>query len=207
MLTKSYAVYGDSSWKLTDKLDLDAGIRWNEDDKTAHIYQNDYTSLAPTQLLPGQQLYNPATVPAGFFPDVVTDYTGNMSAGTIFATKAIIAAHPDEVRRFLAAWFDIIAYMRANKDDTVRMTSKLTGFSTNVQAKEYDVTMSMFSTDGKFDAESLATLKRSFADLKVLDWQLGHEDPLDAGEKARAVPVRTDAENPVADALGALRRT
>ena len=52
VLTKSYAVYGDSSWKLTDKLDLDAGMRWNEDEKTAHVYQNDYTSFAPTQLLP-----------------------------------------------------------------------------------------------------------------------------------------------------------
>ncbi len=99
----------------------------------------------------------------------VTDYVGNLSAGTIFATKKLIAANPDGVRRFLAAWFDIIAYMRANKDDTVRMTSKLTGFSTTVQAKEYDLTMPMFSKDGKFDAESLATLKRSFADLKVLD--------------------------------------
>lgn len=77
VLTKSSAVYGDSSWKLTDKLDLDAGIRWNEDDKTARVYQNDFTSFAPTQLLPGQQLFNPAAAPAGFFPDVVTNYTGN----------------------------------------------------------------------------------------------------------------------------------
>jgi iron complex outermembrane receptor protein len=77
VLTKSSAVYGDSSWKLTDNLDLDAGIRWNEDDKTARVYQNDFTSLAPTQLLPGQQLFNPAAMPAGFFPDVVTNYTGH----------------------------------------------------------------------------------------------------------------------------------
>ena len=77
VLTKSSAAYGDSSWKLSDKLDLDAGIRWNEDDKTARVYQDDYTSLAPTQLQPGQQLFNPAAAPAGFFPDVVTDYTGH----------------------------------------------------------------------------------------------------------------------------------
>jgi hypothetical protein len=59
----------------------------------------------------------------------------------------------------------------------------------------------------RIKARQLAQNDFSEADLKVLDWQLGHEDPLDAGEKARAVPVRTDAENPVADALGALRRT
>ena len=77
VLTKSSAVYGDSSWKLTDNLDLDAGIRWNEDDKTARVYQNDFTSFAPTQLLPGQQLFNPSAMPPGFFPDVVTNYTGH----------------------------------------------------------------------------------------------------------------------------------
>ena len=79
VLTKSSAVYGDTSWKLTDRLNLDAGLRWNEDEKTAHVYQADYASLAPTQLLPNRQFFNPAAVPAGFFPfpGVVTDYTGN----------------------------------------------------------------------------------------------------------------------------------
>ena len=79
VLTKSSAVYGDTSWKLTDQLNLDAGLRWNEDEKTAHVYQADYASVAPTQLLPDQQFFNPAAVPAGFFPfpGVVTDYTGN----------------------------------------------------------------------------------------------------------------------------------
>jgi hypothetical protein len=28
----------------------------------------------------------------------------------------------------------------------------------------------MFNDDGKFDAESIATLKRSYADLKLLDF-------------------------------------
>jgi iron complex outermembrane receptor protein len=74
--TKSSAVYGDTSWKLTDKLDLDAGVRWNEDRKTAHVYQADYGSIAPDQLLPGETFFNPNAVPTGFFPfpGVVTDY-------------------------------------------------------------------------------------------------------------------------------------
>jgi iron complex outermembrane recepter protein len=75
--TKSSAVYGDGSWKLTDKLDLDTGVRWNEDRKTAQVYQADYASVAPDQLQPGQQFFDPNEVPAGFFPDpgVVTDYS------------------------------------------------------------------------------------------------------------------------------------
>jgi iron complex outermembrane receptor protein len=79
VLTKSYAVYGDASVKLIEGLNLDAGVRWNEDQKTAHVYQADYGSYAPTQLLPNQQFFNPSKVPNGFFhdPGVVTDYTGD----------------------------------------------------------------------------------------------------------------------------------
>jgi iron complex outermembrane recepter protein len=80
VLTQSYAAYGDSSWKLTDRLNLDVGLRWNEDKKTADVYQADYASFAPVQLEPGTQFFNPAEVPTGFFPfpgpdAVVTDYT------------------------------------------------------------------------------------------------------------------------------------
>jgi iron complex outermembrane recepter protein len=75
--TKSSALYGDTAWKLTDQLNFDLGVRWNEDKKTATVYQADYASVAPTQLLPGQTFFDPNQVPAGFFPDtgVVTNYT------------------------------------------------------------------------------------------------------------------------------------
>ena len=76
--TRSEALYGDTSWKLTDRLNLDAGVRWNEDKKTATVYQADYASIAPNQLFPGTTFFDPTQVPAGFFPDpgVVTNYTG-----------------------------------------------------------------------------------------------------------------------------------
>jgi len=61
--------------------------------------------------------------------------------------------------------------MKKNRDETVKLAAEMTGFSRNVQAKEYDLTLPMYSNDGKFDAESLANLKRSFADLKLLDFE------------------------------------
>jgi iron complex outermembrane receptor protein len=85
VLTKSSAVYGDASWKLTDQLDLDTGVRWNDDDKTAHVYQAQYASIAPNQLLPNQQFFNAAAPPPGFFlfpsaaAGVLTDYTKSRS--------------------------------------------------------------------------------------------------------------------------------
>ncbi len=66
--TKTTAVYADTAWKLTDRLNLDAGVRWNQDDKTGSVYVAQYASIAPTQLLPNQTFFDPTQVPAGFFP-------------------------------------------------------------------------------------------------------------------------------------------
>jgi iron complex outermembrane receptor protein len=85
VLTKSASVYGDAAWQLTDKLDLDTGVRWNDDDVTAHVYQAQYASVAPNQLKPGQQFFNGAAPPPGFFlfpnaaAGVLTDYTNSRS--------------------------------------------------------------------------------------------------------------------------------
>jgi ABC-type nitrate/sulfonate/bicarbonate transport system substrate-binding protein len=66
-------------------------------------------------------------------------------------------------------WFDAVRYMRANRDETVKIAAEMTGMPLPIQAREYDITLPMFNTDGHFDAETLATLKRSFAELKLLD--------------------------------------
>ncbi len=98
----------------------------------------------------------------------VSDYEGNIGAGMIYATTSLIASDPDAVRRFLAGWLDTIAFMRKNKAETVRIESGITGFPPAVMSKEYDLTIGMFSSDCKFDQESLANLRRSFTDLKLL---------------------------------------
>ncbi len=115
-LTKSSAVYGDTAWKLTDRLNLDAGVRWNEDQVTARVYQAQYGSLAPNQLLPGQQFFNANAVPAGFFPDpgVVTDYTGNRTFVNVSPRLGFDYHFTDHVmgyvsysRGFLSGGFDM----------------------------------------------------------------------------------------------------
>ena len=50
----------------------------------------------------------------------------------------------------------------------MKIESEITGFSQGVMSKEYDLAIGMFTRDCKFDAESLATLRRSFVDLKLL---------------------------------------
>lgn len=99
----------------------------------------------------------------------VSKYVGNIAAGTIFATKQLIANQPEAIRNFLAAWLETIDFMRKNKAETVKIESGVTGYSQNVMSKEYDLTIGMFSKDCKFDEQSLANLKRSFVDLKLVE--------------------------------------
>jgi NitT/TauT family transport system substrate-binding protein len=98
----------------------------------------------------------------------VSDYAGNLAAGAIFTSTQLIKTNPDAIRAFLAGWLETIAFMRAHKAETVTIENAITGFPPSVMSKEYDLTIGMFSSNCRFDAESLATLKRSFMDLNLL---------------------------------------
>jgi ABC-type nitrate/sulfonate/bicarbonate transport system substrate-binding protein len=58
--------------------------------------------------------------------DIVHDFMIH----AIFASEAMVREKPDAVRRFLQGWFETIAYMRSNKDETVRASQERTHFST-----------------------------------------------------------------------------
>jgi ABC-type nitrate/sulfonate/bicarbonate transport system substrate-binding protein len=98
----------------------------------------------------------------------VADFTGNMAAGAIFATKTAIANRPDDIRAFLAGWFETVDFMRGHKDEVVKAEAKLTGLSPSVMARDYDLIMPSFNQDCAFDAESLANLKAALIDQKLL---------------------------------------
>lgn len=99
----------------------------------------------------------------------VSNYVGNIAAGAIYATQHLIATDPDALRGFLAAWLETIDYISTHKAETVRIESEVTGYSESVMAKEYDVTKGMFSKDCKFDADSIANLRRAFIDQKLVE--------------------------------------
>jgi NitT/TauT family transport system substrate-binding protein len=98
------------------------------------------------------------------FGDLVKDFHIHV----IYASRAIIAAHPDEVRRFLAGWFETIAFMRANKDEAMRIATPVMGVSPEIASRVYDEVMPMFSADGRFNPKALATLSRSFVEMGLL---------------------------------------
>ena len=96
------------------------------------------------------------------------DYVHDFHTHVIYARKSFIAANPEGVRSFLAGWFETIAFMRQNKDDTVRVAAPIMNVSPAIAARAYDELMPMFSDTGRFNAKALATLQRSFVDMGTL---------------------------------------
>ena len=127
------------------------------------VHQVDAAMSTTTQLLTFEQSH------AGRLLASVSSYEGNAASGIIEASNRLIASDPGAVRAFIAAWIETIDYVRAHKADTVKRESEIGHFDAQVMAHEYDLTIGMFTKDCRFDAESLATLKRSFVALKLLD--------------------------------------
>jgi NitT/TauT family transport system substrate-binding protein len=98
------------------------------------------------------------------FGDLVKDFHTHI----IYATNKLIAGNPDAIRRFNVGWFDTIAFMRANKAETVKIAMAVLELPEEIASPTYDRLMPVFSIDGKFDDKALATLSRSFVDLELL---------------------------------------
>ncbi len=86
----------------------------------------------------------------------------------IFATDQAMKERPDDLRKFLAGWFETIAFMRKNKAPSVALAAEVTRVPPEIVDRVYDQVMPMFSDDGRFDPKALAVLARSFVDLKLL---------------------------------------
>jgi ABC-type nitrate/sulfonate/bicarbonate transport system substrate-binding protein len=85
-----------------------------------------------------------------------------------YETNKIIAAHPDDVRAFNAGWFETVKWMRAHKDETVTLAAPVMNKPLPIVAKAYDIVMPSLSDTGRFDPKGLATLARSFVEMKML---------------------------------------
>jgi NitT/TauT family transport system substrate-binding protein len=95
-------------------------------------------------------------------------YIKNFHTHVIFATDAMIADKPDQVRRFLAGWKDVIAFMAANKAETVRIARQVTGLDETIENREYDDVMPMMSRDLRFHAKALDVIGDSFPEMEIM---------------------------------------
>jgi ABC-type nitrate/sulfonate/bicarbonate transport system substrate-binding protein len=86
----------------------------------------------------------------------------------IFATDKMIKERPDDLHRFLAGWFETIAWMRRHKAETVKIVAPVMHQPADIVALNYDQVMPTFSLTGRFEKKALAVLARSFVEMHVL---------------------------------------
>jgi NitT/TauT family transport system substrate-binding protein len=98
------------------------------------------------------------------FGDVIPNYVNTV----IYATTDLAAKHPEQLRRFLAAWFETVAFMKQNKAETVRIVSGVLKIPEPIVSRVYDETARMMTDDGRFDRKGLAVLSRSFVEMNML---------------------------------------
>jgi ABC-type nitrate/sulfonate/bicarbonate transport system substrate-binding protein len=99
------------------------------------------------------------------FGNIVSDFHIHV----IFATDKAIAQRPDDLRKFLAGWFETIAFVRQNKQVMVQKAAEVMNISPEIASRTYDDVMPMFSDTGRFNPKALAVLAQSFVQMGVLD--------------------------------------
>lgn len=83
----------------------------------------------------------------------------------VFARDELVKNNPDLVRRFLKGVFASIAFMKANKEKTTEIATKVLHQSPAVMNRTWDYEISMFETDGHFDPQAIAVMQKSFVDM------------------------------------------
>jgi NitT/TauT family transport system substrate-binding protein len=86
----------------------------------------------------------------------------------VYATKKVTAQRPEAVRGFLAGWFETVAWMKANKEETVKLIAPIMHQSPEIATKAYDAVMPVFSDTGRFEPKAVAVLSRSFVQMNLL---------------------------------------
>jgi len=97
-----------------------------------------------------------------------TPFVDHFITHVFFAREEVIEKRPQAVRAFLQAWFNTIAFMKANKAKTVDITAKVLNLSPAVIDRAYDEEIGIFSDDGVFDPKAVAVLKQSFIEMGLL---------------------------------------
>jgi NitT/TauT family transport system substrate-binding protein len=99
------------------------------------------------------------------FGKVITAYINHV----ITASNGMIAKRPDDVKKFLAAWFESVAYFKTHKDEVVKFDAPLLKKPAPIMSRIYDEAMPMLTDNGHFDPQGLAAIRRSLVDTKILD--------------------------------------
>jgi ABC-type nitrate/sulfonate/bicarbonate transport system substrate-binding protein len=98
------------------------------------------------------------------YGDVVKEYINHV----IYASNDLIAKHPEDVRNFLAAWFETVAYFKTHKQAVIDADTRVLKMPAPILSRVYDEAVGMITDDGHFDPKGLAVLRRSFVEMNIL---------------------------------------
>ena len=73
------------------------------------------------------------------------DIEKNFYTHVIFATDNMVEKRTDALQRFLRGWFKTIAFIRANKAETVKITAKAIDVRESIVNRIYDAQVGGFS--------------------------------------------------------------
>jgi NitT/TauT family transport system substrate-binding protein len=84
-----------------------------------------------------------------------------------YASTKVMTERPEAVKAFCAGWFDSVAHMLSHKEETVQIATPIMKFDPEIVGATYDVVVTKMSRTGRFDPKGLATLARSYVEMKT----------------------------------------
>jgi NitT/TauT family transport system substrate-binding protein len=97
------------------------------------------------------------------------DFVDHFLVHVFFAGDEIMTKNPDALRRYLKAWFETVAYAKAHRDETIKITRETTRLAEEHAEKVYDIIVPTLATDGHFDPKAVEVVLKSLVDLGALE--------------------------------------
>lgn len=88
------------------------------------------------------------------FGDILPSFITYM----MMATDAAMKDHPNDVRAFVAGWFQTVDYMKKNKQASLAILGKVMNTSPEITSKIYDLEMPGCTDNGHFDSSAMKDL-------------------------------------------------
>jgi NitT/TauT family transport system substrate-binding protein len=99
------------------------------------------------------------------FGKVITAYINHV----ITASNDMIAKRPDDVKKFLAGWFESAVYFKTHKEEAVKFTAQLVKKPEPIVSRVFDESSPMITDNGHFDPKGLAAIRDSVVEMKIVD--------------------------------------
>ena len=97
-----------------------------------------------------------------------SSYVSDFVMHANYASTKVMTERPEIVTAFCAGWFEAVALMQRDKEQTVRIGTPIMKFDPAIVAATYDIVVTKMSRTGRFDPKGLTTLARSYVEMKTL---------------------------------------